>query len=115
MTAPACSRCVLLEEALRRIVEVCECATGAGLFFYEGVVRQCVGVAREALVGTPKEVSEPVTGECKPPATVGEECNPNAGRGDEPPGSLTSEVLVGTREKDLGGDETSPVVEEGQS
>lgn len=61
------ARCVLLEEALRRIVEVCECATGAGLFFYERVVRQCVVVAREA--------------------------------------------LLGTREEDLGGDETSPVAE----
>lgn len=39
---------------------------------------------------TAKEVSEPVTGESKPPTTVGEECSSNAGRGDETPGSLTS-------------------------
>lgn len=49
-------------------------------------------VPRAEVSGGTPPLSGPVRGECKPPATVGEECNPDAIRGDEASGPLSGDT-----------------------
>lgn len=113
------ARCVSLERELQvlqgsllaastRLAEV-------GEFVAAKLAKDTALVAREALVGTREGVSEPEDKAGLPLATATEARDSRGGTrpeaSDNASGSLTSSV--GTREKDLGGAETSPVAEVG--